>query len=492
MGTNISESIKNGTISINHLTYDRNTSTYNLRKNIVWIGSSLENLYIQLSGETFNGHGHTISVGLNGTSNSYGLFSIDSGSDVSTIKNLKVKSTVTTNGAGGVVRQNQSNFKLINCHHYGNIEGQSAGGLCGQGTVLYASIVKCTSHGDILGNYAGGICGDASSANIYKCYHYGSINATESGGIVGRGFIDGYIYKCKHYGDITSTKSGGIAGSNTNSLIYINSCSSNGNITGDESGGICGSYAQGNIKNCKSMGNIEGNGCGGIMGSYCGSIYPSSFVSETDFNTFCYVNGCYSSGNITGNNAGGICGFYTSLANYNGGIGSGCNSTCNISNCYSLGSISGQYAGGICGSYTSVSISSNNIFLIALCTIIDCYSIGNISTTCGGICGDQTSNTTQSTTNITNCYASGQVSNTNGWGIVNNTEGNSGNIIFLNCYSQNQENSLTLINGKLDQLDPISWKSTHKLPILRTFIKGNGVWKKYKHNYDQSKFNFHF
>ena len=478
--TDISDDIKNGSIVIDHLHYDKNTRTYSLSDSILWIGSATEDLFITLKGEVFNGKGHSINMGHNGTLNSLGLFAINSSTTRSTIKRLTVRSTVislTNQYGGGIVRGGQSNFKIISCHHHGNIVGVGAGGIyAGQYNqplnIYQPSIVKSTSHGDVIGASAGGICGSTNTAFIFRCTHYGNINAINAGGICGD-FFNGTVIRSKHRGSINFSSCGGILGNIPQSVV-VSKCSHKGIIAGDGSGGITGAYTGSSstayIQNCYSHGNIEGTGSGGICGKFTGSCSGGDVCTST-----CFINGCYSSGNIYGNNSGGICGTYTAFGYFNGYSFS---ANCTIVKSYSLGNIIGQYAGGICGSNTS----NDNNNISAICSITDCYSTGNIYTTCGGICGSGTSSiSTSNICTITNCYASGDISNNNAYGIASPPPTSTGTLTLSNCYSNGQ---LSQIRGKLANLDPLDWKKSNHLPILRQFI--TSPWHHYKHNIDKA------
>jgi hypothetical protein len=303
----ISGAIKAGTYSA-FITWNAGTQTYTVVQDFIWgtpgaPGSNDIGDYIILgTGETFDGNGKTIDLGV--ITGWQGLFTSSSGSsNIPLIKNLGMLNGSLADNAGYIVRELQPFFKVQNSYSTGDITGNnSAGGIAG----AYAgansgscTIINCYSTGDII--FAGGItgigAGESGSCTITNCYSTGDISGA-SGGIAD-------FYAGSYSGTCT-----------------ITNCYSTGGIVGTDVGGITGSNAGTSgtctITNCYSTGDISGSFSGGIAGDAAGSLSGT-----------CTITNCYSSGILIGSptNFGGITGF-------NAGFASG---TCTLNNCVTNG-----------------------------------------------------------------------------------------------------------------------------------------------------------
>ncbi len=513
VGTNI----RSGDNVIPGVTYDVNSHTFNLSRDIIFPYTSDDDVYIELlANETFNGHHHTISVGKHGIGSSYGLFgivnTIDDLNTAPLIKKLTINSQVLNSG-GGFIRESQSYFKVSDCHHVGLLD-DNGGGICGESCESFI-ITKSSQQGD-MGEFAGGLVGDDSgSGEIDDCWSSGAIGLA-GGGIAGGETFDIKISHCKSTGHIGS-QSGGICGAfsyGSSSGYLVTECESTGDIE-TQGGGICGyeSYSDGatlEIRHCHSSGNI-GNHSGGIVGQQCYINDGQDFIIDSCYSTGSIgeysggisgsngidliITNCYSKGNIS-YYAGGISGrnsnrlhisySYSSglIGLFSGGI-TGANSTSNatlgflISQCYSLGLI-GLNSGGIAG-YDCGGTTNSNQF-----QIMNCYALGDISAYAGGMIGSNCQHIS-----ISDVYTTGYVS-FNAGGIVGNL---STDISESNCYTKSPvggELDVNLI--KKDSLGNLSnsiWQSTDHYPILRVFQSHPWRHHEYKHNTSQPKLTKH-
>jgi hypothetical protein len=123
---------------------------------------------------------------------------IQNGYSSITVQNIHVASVGTTTldvDAGWVCQRyfgrGSSDVLIDNCYSEGNIDGDGAGGICGDsagysGTV---TISNSYSRGEISGTNAGGICGSfaghSGTVTISNSYSRGEISGTNAGGICG-------------------------------------------------------------------------------------------------------------------------------------------------------------------------------------------------------------------------------------------------------------------------------------------------------------------
>lgn len=264
------------------------------------------------------------------------------------------------------------------------------------------------------------------------------------------------------------------------SQLTIENCSSNGVLAANDCGGIVGSHCANpisynalcTIRNCNTSGslnatNYEAERCGGICGSYLGysslssdaTVLVENCVSDINFinelvaisfggicgyfvcggqifrKSICTINNCIFTGKVIAKSWGGICAPGAGVA-YNKGI-----SILNINNCHSLNensvydvdaTSSNAYSGGICASYTGACIDATHYETTdstqSIINISNCTSTGIFLSHTGGICGGYTgtsiyqtgnenSSPAISTVTITDCYCYGRLVGKNAGGI---------------------------------------------------------------------------
>jgi hypothetical protein len=393
----ISTDIRNHVHVVSGLKYRTSKKTFYLTKDVTWNFTLADDYYLTLNDdETFDGQGFTISYGLDGLGATYGLFEINATSleTAPIIKDLTVKSQVFGSENGGLVRSDNTYFKIYNCTYIGDLP-EYAGGLCG----YYCSefVIKNCHHQGTIGDYGGGIVGEECfNGTISECSSTGEIGAY-SGGIVGYDSYNLTIKKCESCGPI-GLYGGGITGYDCYDLT-IKDCVSHGNI-GSFGGGIAGNYNYASsgetfvISHCHSHGVI-GNEAGGIIGNDSGTYFGLMTILE-----------CSSKGDI-GYEGGGIIG--RSI------FATGSDAVLTVRHCRSSGMI-GYRAGGIIGHDTDI---NNN----AVAIIAHCHSSGDIGDSGGGILGASANTNQNSRITIEKCASSGQIGR------------ESGGIIGSNCYS---------------------------------------------------------
>ena len=195
---------------------------------------------------TFDGNGHTITIGSEESPATQGVFA--SAKDF-TIKNLTVKGTINTNtNAGAFVGAAPGNANFINCKNYANI-----------------TINKVVNYvGGILGNGYDGSNG--ATATFTDCVNYGKIDAT------------GY----------TTSSIGGIAGVGRN--VIIKTCVNYGVMAGkNRAGGLVGwNTTTLNVSNSANFGKVSslsyGSQVGGAIGYLQGSATVSNFINAGQVN----------------------------------------------------------------------------------------------------------------------------------------------------------------------------------------------------------------
>jgi hypothetical protein len=116
-----------------------------------------------------------------------------------TIRNTKNEDSPT---AGGIVFQNQSNGKIINCTNSATVSSnQSAGGIAYQN---YGSIIGCMNSGAVTGgsisdSYVGGVVGwSINNGVLVACGNTGAVvpAGTNVGGILGQDWYSKGVYGC--------------------------------------------------------------------------------------------------------------------------------------------------------------------------------------------------------------------------------------------------------------------------------------------------------
>jgi len=185
-------------------------------------------------------------------------------------------------------------------------------------------------------------------------------------------------------------------------LVNVNVTGSNyvGGLVGDgysatRSVSILNSYSTGNVNGTKYVGGLLGSSRGQISDSYSTANVvlrggSSSVGGLIGWNEACNVSDSYATGNVTG------------TGNYVGGLVGQSSNNCYYFNSYATGNVTGtgNYVGGLIGG------NGMGEFFIS-----KCYSTGNVmgGTGVGGLIGQSVSLTTS---NISNSYATGNVTGT--------------------------------------------------------------------------------
>jgi filamentous hemagglutinin family protein len=445
----------------------------------------------------FEGLGHTVG-NLTGTG-AIGLFSNSSG----LIRDVGVNMSTSnaTNGTGGLVNTNsgviKNSFANATIYTVFNSGGAALngtfGGLVGTNSGL---ITNSFSTGEISGTvYIGGLIGSngssnsANPSNILNSFSKANVTGVGSyvGGLIGQNSTTGIgasstVTNSFATGNVSATgpnAGGGLIGYNfasaANSTVAVTDSYATGNLTGSMTNGgnnyyfggligsntvggmganasVTGSHASGNVTLASSwVGGLIGfnqvnvaNGVANVSNSYAtGTVWnnPASLSKGTGgllglnrsgaAGSSSTVTDSYATGAVTAGQqwTGGLIG-------YNYAYASGVNNS--ISNSYATGAVSGTInVGGLIG--------LNQASTSAATSIDNSHATGHVSGTqgsVGGLVGTNTVDTASSaSSNISNSYASGNVSNSTGGGFVgglvgSNTSNTSANSAFiLNSYA---------------------------------------------------------
>lgn len=226
---------------------------------------------------TFEGNGHTVSVGsFMPKGSNYGFFRYIGESG--TVNNLKISASVIASGSaeniGGVAGTNYGMIK--NTVFRGKVSGKSGiGGIAGVNRVG-ASIENCTSEGVILATYyTGGITGK-NEGSISGCVNGSSVNVEELESSLDLGGMDvsslnlaRKVVIRNDMGGIAGTSSGVIAGCRNQGTIGFNHTGYNvGGITGSQKGRILDSVNEGTLYGRKDVGGIVGQAMPYIESEY--------------------------------------------------------------------------------------------------------------------------------------------------------------------------------------------------------------------------------
>ena len=121
-----------------YISYNSSKKTFKILKSFLWPYSyttGTDNYFALNEGEIFNGNGHYITFGEHGNAYNVGIFSsnlnnsnITDDTILPLILNLTIKSYVNDSGAG-FMRSGENNYKIVNCHHKGNIISSVSGGI---------------------------------------------------------------------------------------------------------------------------------------------------------------------------------------------------------------------------------------------------------------------------------------------------------------------------------------------------------------------------
>jgi len=281
-------------------------------------------------------------------SNYVGLFA-NIGSNA-TIDNVTLEDpNVTGNDYSGSLA-GYSDISPGNCHcSAGYVKGNDyVGGLVGQ---INNSVSGCNS---LLveiqaHDYVGGLAGRSGSAT--NCVSSGLVQANQRvGGLVG--YLDGSMENCNSAASITGTgtQCGGLVGYKLGNGSTVTNCSAGGSVSGsDDVGGLfgyCDASPPMTITLCYSTGNVES---GATAGGLIGCVGYSATMSN-----------CYSTGDVT------------SVAGETGGLIGQVQYSCEVTDCSAKGTVSGSgnNVGGLIGASSSYESYALNVS--------DCYASGNV------------------------------------------------------------------------------------------------------------------
>ena len=215
----------------------------------------------------FDGNGHTITVDIQGTSNTKSdtleaLFSKVTGE----IKNLTVKGSVTgSNKVAGVVGKLEKGGKINNCINYASVYGRkNVAGIAG---VIFDEAVNGVRPGTKITN----------CANLGTISGYSINSGVDMGGIVGCAWYTG------------------------NDSLCVVGCYNKGTISvadgksGENVGGIIGYIQCGAVKDCFNAGTVKASDSryqGSIFGKTDGGTNTiDGYISLTNDNLIGYLNG---------------------------------------------------------------------------------------------------------------------------------------------------------------------------------------------------------
>ncbi|MFR9584276.1 MAG: fimbrillin family protein [Rikenellaceae bacterium] len=224
----------------------------------------------------FDGDSHSITgLYVDGSSNLKALFGSVYGG---TIKNLKVKGTVTSTAAStGIIAGYSRNATFISCT---TLEGSSVTG---------------------GGNNTGGVAGCSYGSTFTDCHNNASVSGSSyTGGIVGYCYANEVTIftNCSNTGKITnsSTFTGGIAGKifgTSGTVTTMTNCANSGYISGDGDyvGGLVAANQGGAIYNSYNLGEVygESSNVGGLVG-----------IHESNNGYAAVLGNCYTSAKVTG------------------------------------------------------------------------------------------------------------------------------------------------------------------------------------------------
>jgi hypothetical protein len=205
------------------------------------------------------------------------------------------------------VGQLDTNSKIINSSSSSEVSASMfmVGGLVG--TMMDSSIENVNAFGNVYGESAGGLVGTVSmNSSIVRGIASGNVSAKDAaGGLVGMAHDDSSIKQCGAYGDVSATINiaGGLIGE-----AYFTA--------------ISDSFAQGNVYSAKYV--------AGLIGSFEGDLDKTS------------VKNCYSSGIVTCPSPTDRGAFISSLAATFYGTNFYDASKASVSNAYSTGSPAGD------------------------------------------------------------------------------------------------------------------------------------------------------
>ena len=346
----------------------------------------------------------------------------------STITNCQVEdATVTTSynddsRCGGFVGQLQTSCR---------VEGCTVGTSAKKVTVSTPQVKRSGSSGSYTysklnsGGFVGVNYGTITKNGEVRSKAYVKITTANTygtpldlGGFVG--FGRGTIEYCDAVVDMTSLKGqyiGGFAGYVINAGTVIDHCTVDGTVTGNNyTGGFAGYVDSGDpvISNCTASGSVTAqSGCGGFVGQTMTGVFTNCSTSATcSFNGSNNggfagqihggtLTGCSESGSVTSTSTGTTFGGFVGLIH----------DSCTLDKCSAAGNVtsnSKSYFGGFIGAINN----GSNIL------IKRCYASGNVTcdqTYVSAFLGNinQGTDMTLGSVTIENCYATGNIINSN-------------------------------------------------------------------------------
>ncbi len=347
---------------------------------------------------TFNGGGHTITLG-SGATSVFGWF----GNGTMNVSNLVIEGEVTwdnsqatfpphvgplaVHGGNGWQVDNVVSKVDINInfgadyaqgqdHHFGGILSKAEGN-CSISNSTYEGTVTIT--GDKLRKSFGGIVGElkyGANNKVTNCVNNGTINVTSTtknggigiGGIVGKIGIGNELMVldgCVNNADITSTAPiahvGGIVGYVESTPVDFINCVNNGDLKATSAasentglGGIVGyTSAAGTTGKKVTVKGCLNTGAMGLSEKEVGGTHVGGIAGRVNaMNLFDAIN-CVNMGEvvlpgqISWGGAGGIIGCFTTTGDWDWSKVNA--ATWNIKNCHNLAKVEGVNAGGILG-----------------------------------------------------------------------------------------------------------------------------------------------
>ncbi len=227
------------------------------------------------------GRGKTISGLCMTSATNGGLFATINNATITGV-NLSKCLFKGTSSVGSIAAIADGECSITNCKNYCdfNVSASKLGGICGYMSGSKLTIKNCNNYGILIGTDAcGGIVGYGyNTLNIIECVNYGDIEGNTLGGILGsssRASQKGVIQQCINYGTITSRSgSGGVGGISGYHFAFsdILYCLNNGKIVNTSTGptgGILGDETSGDvIQYCLNLNSITSiTTAGGICGN---------------------------------------------------------------------------------------------------------------------------------------------------------------------------------------------------------------------------------
>jgi hypothetical protein len=210
--------------TINSISYDNITKTFNLHTNIELSSLSELNVnelvFVLEENEIFNGNGYTIYLNNITTK---GIFKSNSTNNKVIIKNLSLENGIIDVSGSSFMNNMQSNYHIINCSVKSTLVNENSSGFSGYNNNNFI-IEKCISNIIINNNNCGGFVGlSSNNFNINECIFNGTIIGNNNGGFIGPSNNNGLITSSISIVDINYDNSGfvGFINDTINNTINI-------------------------------------------------------------------------------------------------------------------------------------------------------------------------------------------------------------------------------------------------------------------------------